>query len=206
MQPKTCSKTVRFIWGQNMPWIKRETVLLYPLLLHGCDYSSTMYEWRHFVKEESCNLWYTQPCVYVCVCVRRVSSLQEHFKHRHTLWLSLLFNYVYMGQWRRQFSFLKSCESTYPVSCLSSYTACMCACFKGTADHWTLPPMLWKGFPLPLSLWLAAKAFYWLPGALSDARQVILLCRYSNLPAPMTPSPAHPFIVFVHVSVGSVMQ
>lgn len=51
-------------------------------------------------------------------------------KHRHTLWLSLLFNYVYMGQWRRPFSFLKSCKATYSISCLSSYSVCMCVPFS----------------------------------------------------------------------------
>ena len=36
---------------------------------------------------------------------------------------------------------------------------------------------------------LTAKPSCWLPGALSDARQVILLRRYSNLPAHMIPRP-----------------
>ncbi len=143
------------------------------------------------------------------LCVTGLVSARA-LKHRHALWLSLLFNYVYMGQWRRQFSFFKSCKAIYSISCLSSYTVCeclyACACFKGTVDHWTFPPILRKNFPPPLPLWLAAKSFYWLPRGLSDARQVILLCRYSNLPAPMSPSPLHPFIVFVHVSVGNVMQ
>lgn len=47
-----------------------------------------------------------------------------------------------------------------------------------------------------------AKSFYWLPGGLSDARQVILLFRYSNLPAPITPSPLHPCTVFWACACG----
>lgn len=170
--------------------------------MHGCDYSSTVYEWRHFVKEESCNLWYTQSCV----CVTGLISARA-LKHRHVLWLSLLFNYVYMGQWRRQFSFLKSCKATYSISCLSSYTECMCVCARlcqGNCGSLNFPTHTEKGFSRPHCH--RAKPFYWLPGGLSDARQVMLLCRYSNLPAPITPSPLHPFIVFVHVPVGRVMQ
>lgn len=153
------------MWGcveDRISWIKLQTNP-YQLLLHGCDYSSTMYEWWRFVKEESSNLWYTQSCVTGLIPARAL-------KHRHALWLSLLFNYVYMGQWRRQFSFLKSCKATYSISCLFSYTACMCVYFKGTVDHWTFTRILRKDFPPPPSLWFAAKSFYWLPRALSDAR------------------------------------
>lgn len=67
----------------------------------------------------------THSCV--CVCVMGLISARALI-HRHTLWLSLLFNYVYMGQWRRQLSFLKSCKATSSISCLSSYTVYECVC------------------------------------------------------------------------------
>lgn len=144
------------------------------------------------------------------MCVMGLISARA-LKQRHALWLSLLFNYVYMGRWRWQFSFLKSCKATYPISCLSSYAACMCMCVF---------------VPVSRELWITELShpccerisrphchrdmqpslFYWLFGCWSDARQVMLLCRYSNLPAPMTSSPAHPFTAFVHLSVWSVMQ
>lgn len=85
------------------------------LLLNICDYSSTLYEWQRFVK-----VVIFQTHSGMCVI-----SVRTH-KDRHTLWLSLLFDYVYMKRWRRQFSFLKSCKATYSISCLCSYTVCVC--------------------------------------------------------------------------------
>lgn len=35
--------------------VKLEMVVLYTLRVHICDYSSTMYEWQHFMKDESSN-------------------------------------------------------------------------------------------------------------------------------------------------------
>lgn len=88
-------------------------------------------------------------------------------RHRYALWLSLLFNYVYMEQWRRQFSFLKSCKATYSIKCLFSYTANVFL-FQGNYGSLNFHTHTWKGFPSPAVtvtqsqvLLLAAWRFEW---------------------------------------------
>lgn len=88
-----------------------------------------------------------------------------------------------MGQWKRQLSFLTGCKATYSISCVSSNTVCVegGGLFQGNCSSLNSHPYTEKkDFPPPLALGVEAKCFYWLPGALSDARQVMSLRRYSN--------------------------
>ena len=103
-------------------------------------------------------------------------------------------------------AFLQSYKATYSISLLFSYTDSVCSCFKGTVDQWTFTPILGEDFrprchcdskPSPSIGCLEA----WLMQDRWSCSAGIPTC-----PRPWLPRPMHPFFVFVHVSVGTVMQ